>query len=57
MVKAGMPPMDAIKAATHNAADLIGDTAGHRLGAAGPLRRHRRGRPATRWRTSPNWSG
>jgi imidazolonepropionase-like amidohydrolase len=27
MVKAGMPPMEAIKAATWNAADLIGDTA------------------------------
>jgi len=26
LVKAGMPPMEAIKAATWNAADLIGDT-------------------------------
>ena len=26
MVDAGMTPMDAIRAATHNAADLIGDT-------------------------------
>ena len=44
LVQAGMPPMEAIKAATWNAADLIGDTAGHRLGPGRPLRRHHRRR-------------